>query len=932
MADEKDIGKITSAVEGLKSNMAEANRLADVFANEAGKASGKAADQLKVLSSIYGSIAKSNAQALETQNALLEKEEERKKVLEEIKKLEKDPGAQAVQQKKLQGIQEEINAKRDSLYATERQLKAQKEYVKEATNSQGLISKAFDSGIVKMGAYLLSTERIISGLRNLGKSAQDVVDISIQSGSFLGMSGDFTKDMKDLTGATLAYGINLSKVGFEMGKLGISTEEGNAAFKKFSEITSMTKGPDAQAASMKTMTVVTGQLSRALGVSLTDATDYVVESQKKFGQTAGQSALILKSIRDTTESTNKEMAVTVVRGRDVTKVLFDIARESNSGAQSQDMMAKMITRNLVNLQANGANYQQALKSTEQYTKKITTEAPEWMRILSGRDLFSNLKNSMDSNGGNIGDTLKSQLEDAKPGLAKEVEDIMKGPGDAYTKQRYVQSLLQDTSVGMNSMEKQLNSVISKGGAHAAQVIQAVYNITDPMEQQRMIQQAKAGQKAEEMAIALKDAIDAGDDNRIQKLQEEAGITQKMSKEQIQFYKDEKGHYELKDMLSDKLLEKDKQAMLVQNQKHKTEVATEIKDLKARLAEAHDPLVRAALEKKIETKETQAGSLEKIEKGENKRNLASNILTGGLVKGAWNFMNSGVMQVATGAGSLLTMILLGRSQVGELKEIKALVSRITKGGTGSGGDGIAEAAEAVLGKKGKGLLRNLKPGRLKAALRAKGLKGAAGVGLLGLKELGAGGLKAGLSGLKGLTSGGWRGALNLAGKGAKGLKGIKGPGLLGMALNAGMLASDIAEGKDWKRSALKLATSGIGTTIGSALGSVVPVAGTLAGGVAGSYAGDKAGDWLADRFFGAEKAKPEDAIAGMPVANPELPSQAAAQQATQAAQAPWMSPQSPMNPLALTANSTSQSLKLNASLDLGPYIAELMYGKQCHVPS
>ncbi len=816
MANEQDIDKLAAATKGLQSNLQKAQEMADIFAAKAAEATGKSAQQLQGLSKIYESIAKNTSQVLETQTNLQELDKKRKKILEEIEKLKKsdatmDKAQLALKEKALESLNEEVKLKGKSLDQSQKQITAQKDYLKEIQSSTSSIGKMFDSSITKAAAYLFTTERLISGLKAMGKSVQDVVDISVTSGSFLGMSGNFDKDFATLGKAAVAYGTNLTKVAFEMGKLGISTEEGSAAFKEFSQITSMKDGLAKQADQMKDLTVATGYLSKALNVSLGDATDYVVESQLKFGRSGAQSAQVMQSIRDQTEKMNSGMATTIVRGRDVTKVLFDITRESQSGAQDQELMAKMITKNLVALQSQGANYEQALKGASTYVKKLTTEAPDWTRILAGRDLFQTIKKATDSNGG-IGGALSAQLEKAKPGLTAQVQAIMKDTSKSqYTKERLVQGLLQDTSVGLSAMEKQLNKLISQGGEQAAQVIQSVYGISDPILQNQMIDQAKMGQQAEERAEKFKTLT-------AQQLKDQYGLTE----DAADYYKDEANHAKLKEMIEKSITEEHKKQLGISNDQIEAKKKDRIDALQAAIAEAEKKGQTAKanlLRGDLSDLQGNGEKLKAAAKAEEKKRAAANFMTGGDFQGVMQALQSGVGKIVTGIASLGLILLANYKQYSELRHIREILAKTngdTFGGSGGTGTGLWKAFKGAGGAKR--VVQAIKGGGLRGGLKASSrlLKGTLS------------GLKGGMSGLKGIS--------HAVGK-------LAGPisGLVDFGLN-------VASGEGVGRSALKAVGSGVGGVLGGIGGTaLLPGVGTAAGGMAGSYAGDWLGGKLADMF-------------------------------------------------------------------------------------
>jgi hypothetical protein len=685
----------TTAQKALLSNMQEAKKMADTFSRAASQATGEASRQIGTISEVYTAIAKGSKDALESQKKLEEIEKRRKKAFDELKDAEKTKDKTAVKKHadRLKEIQTEYQGELTLLKLNERQIDSQKKFIKEISNTQGVLGKFFDSGIARAGAYLLSTERIIKGIQGVGRAYQDVVDISLTTGSFKGLSGDSWKDAGELTKAMIGYGASLSLATYSLGNIGVSSDETAAAFKRLSIITGGASG------ATEDLTVATGYLARNLQVSLGDATEYVIESQEKFGRTGAQSARVLQSIAQASANTNKTWDASIIRGRDVAKVLFDITRESMSGAQEQDVLAGMITKNMAALQAQGFSYQQSLKASTTYIKKLTTDAPEWSRILAGKELYKTISDA--SKNGNIGDNLKAQLERAKPGLTAQVQAIMGDKStNPYSKQRDVQALLQDTGVGLNAMSDQLAEVIKKSGGNAEVAIMHLYGITDPLEARAMVKQNNLEQKAKAVAEEFKGMTDAA----LAKMSDPELMKKfGMHKDQLQFFKDESNHQDAMLAIQEAITEEEGKQFKTGVKAREEDRLARVKKLEEKIA---DVTIDAGSKKKYQEQlanaQNEPAQVEKIKEEEQSKSEAATFLTsaGGL-KGSFQFANTALGAIALGVGSLVALQLAGGGQ--GAKGIAGSVLDVIKNKAAKGllGDLLGGAEGAVASTAGTG---------------------------------------------------------------------------------------------------------------------------------------------------------------------------------------------------------------------------------------
>lgn len=785
MADQIDPSKLKAAELSMK----KASELSDILAKQASEATGEVAKHLDRMAALFDSMSKNSAEVLESEKKLKKIQEERLKAYKELESLKGDANKKerAQIQQKLKNLRDEANAERANLELKEKQIDAQKKYVTELGKSKNLLGEFFSNGKTQLLGYLASSAQLTKALLSMSKAVQDVADISIQSGTFFGMTGDFVKDFKDIGSAAVSYAKQSASVTYEMAKLGIATEEGAQAFKEFSQVV---KNPGtAQAAeSMRDLTVVTGQLSKVLGVSMPEATEFMIESQLKFNRTAQQSASAMYSVFTASEKYNRELGQTVIRGRDVSKVIFDLARESKAAAQDQELLSKMISSNLLRLQGQGQNYREALEGASLYIRKMTTDAPDWMKILSGRQLL----NTFGTLGQNLSAEMAKQLDAARPGLSDRVKKILTDPSlSSYAKQGLLQEALEGTQVGLDAMQSQLSTIIKRAGPQALSTIQAVYGVSQ-QEAYRLMDQNKAWQEQTTLRNKILDSSKSAKevaDEYNKGLKDSDKITE-ATIENIRKLKDEdlvrsmiaeRSNQESSKSLED---QKNKEAALAlqKEENRKKELASK----KQLLESTEDEGLKRALQKRIVELEGEPvkGISEKLD-----TNLKGYMTAAGSqIKGAFDVITKTTAgQLASAALGFLILQKNGRDQLRVLSEIRDSL----RGSMGSGG-GMGGESGGLLDKLSK------KIPKTKAG-----------------KVLGS--------------------ALKVGGKFA--------PGIL--QAGYGLLTNYDTISEQYKKEGLggaakeavasTLGKVGVGTAVGSAIGSIIPGAGTLIGGIVGSVA-------------------------------------------------------------------------------------------------
>jgi len=233
-------------------------------------------------------------------------------------------------------------------------------------------------------------------------------------------------------------------------RMGVSTEYVGDSFTKFARIVG-TQSPKV----LGTLTEGAITVSRALGISVPEAVDYVSVRMDKFGGSAAGAIASLNDMRIESERINKEFGRTVVRGDDVARTLSDISKETTMYAIDQRFVGNILRENIARLQANGASYEQASKQAKSFAEAATGNAPDWMKVFAGQDLSKQMLASFKA--GNFTKEFGAELNAAKPGLAKEVQKLLKASGGKlnYSTIRAIQDMTSGSTVGIRAMSKEI---------------------------------------------------------------------------------------------------------------------------------------------------------------------------------------------------------------------------------------------------------------------------------------------------------------------------------------------------------------------------------------------------------------------------------------------------------------------------------------------
>ena len=839
-------------LEALKASMEAAAKESDRMFTAAAKAAGSSQKAMMALAQIYESMAQNESELLKS---TIKKNEATKKFLDLKEQEETASTAQLEIIKKQSAEQKQaIIEANKQIDISERQVKAQKEYLGQLGQTKGFLKGIISDQVTAFRGYLGSTAAIKNGFDGLFNSVKKVAAISIAEGSYFGMSGSFLKDSLTLAGATAAYSVQATRATADAVALGHSQEEANDSFQKFARITKSSGMVD-RSAEMRDYTVVASQLATVLGVSLGEATDYMVQSQLKFGRAGAQTASVLLSIQQATEKTNLDFGHTVIQARDVTKVLFDLGAESTSLVQDQKLLGQVMVNNMTLLQAQGSNYNMALKSSTDYIKKLTTQAPDWAKIFAGRNLVQSLGNSFQE----ISPAILASLEKAKPGITASLKAAYEDTSlDPFSRQQLIQGMLSETQVGMDAMNKAMLDTVRIHEVGAQQRIMALWHITDPQEAQQQLKMLTAKEKEFEFSKLT-----------TEQAKEQYGL----SEEQFEIYKKQGNEAEVTALVQGKAIEEAKKAQ------KDSEVETEkirVKALKAAI-EQRDVIKKGietqgrppdkaqkemlqAWDAKVAELESQGSQISETKKYLAEKTSALTVWSGGFLKKLGVLLTNDLTKVLVGAASWVLMWQTGQQQLATLKNIEI---KMGSGGIGRGAaGGVSDEGTQNLLKRGwttsKDIFKALKEGKgigkIGGVAKAiwSGAKGAIGdllkdVGISGAEQIAA---KTAATGVA------KQGLGNIA---KAGLRNLTGAFIAGESITAVINAIEnrekIKQGWDkgaitglketFKQSVGKINIGqAVGSLIGATAGSAVsPGVGTFAGGFAGGIAGKE----IAERF-------------------------------------------------------------------------------------
>ena len=274
---------------------------------------------------------------------------------------------------------------------------------------------------------------------------------------------------KNVTADTFRYSEVMAKTEATANRMGVSTEYVTDSMQKFAKITG-----GASVETLGTLTRGAITVSRAIGITVPEAVDFVALRMDKFGGSAAGAIVSLNQIQVDAEGVNNAFGRTVIRADDVVRTLSDISRQTNVYAIDQRFVGNILRESTARLQSTGDSYDSASKKATAFTKALAGEAPEWMQTYAGQDMLGTLMKGF--NGEELDAAMTKELEAAKPGLAKEIEDVLKNDNIAYyDKTRLVQEMAGASSIGAEAMNKQILKLSKM--PHGIEIIKEQFHVS-----------------------------------------------------------------------------------------------------------------------------------------------------------------------------------------------------------------------------------------------------------------------------------------------------------------------------------------------------------------------------------------------------------------------------------------------------------------------
>lgn len=339
------------------------------------------------------------------------------------------------------------------------------------------------------------TEIMIKSFQGLNDATEDSIqsttELSSAQKGFWSTTAQMASGLVKAAPKAYSFSKALQEVKVSAAIMGVDTAEASRVMIEFARIAG-TKNPEALSRLSRGAIVV----SKAMGIDTAEAVDFVNQRMNKFGGTAESSILALNAMRTETEKTNQAFGRTVLRGDDIVKVLGDISKRTDVYAIDQRLVSQVLRDTTTRLQSMGDSYDSAKDKAEVYTKAVTGEAPEWMKILSGQNIAKEMSDAMskDDSGATFMDKFGRDLDKAKPGLSAKIKEILNdSTRDQFSKQQLIQELTAQTSVGIGSMNKQIVNLSNTLGGQASYVVAKMFNTTQ-IQADEMIKSAKVYEK------------------------------------------------------------------------------------------------------------------------------------------------------------------------------------------------------------------------------------------------------------------------------------------------------------------------------------------------------------------------------------------------------------------------------------------------------
>jgi hypothetical protein len=841
MADIKDVLtdvlKTMDSVDGLKKSLEDLGKLkvdAGVDLKSIRNVE-KLQTAVKSLAKAREALAKAEQEEMEIRKAGNELSEEQKEKYDEaeaaVKKYEKAVVNSAISQK-------------NAIDSLTKKAEEEKELIMERFKQNTILGKSYNLLTGKVAQFAAGITAGTLALKAIGRftdAARLRNDMMIAS--YRKLDDSFSEALS----GTLDYEAAMRKAETAAISMGMANENVSDIMIRYQRVVG-----NATPEALGALTEATLAMAKVMGITGAQAIDYVQSRMDNFGGTAADALASLDRLRTGTVKYNTSLQQVNIRADDVVRTIQDITNSSNVYAVDQRFLSQVLMRTSATLQSQGESYSYAQKMAENYTKSLTSDAPEWMQITNSFDIAKEVQANTETITDESGKQVKAltsdfaaKLESAKPGLSKKVQDLLNAGYSQYDVTRLLGETLKDTEVGMTSMSKKIVDL----GKSSISTLAAVYG-KSYMEAEEMYKAALKTQEVEKATADFKNKNAKGHGALIDDMKKELGISDAL-------LKDAETDVELQKTLLNQYAEKKAISEAQKSEEEQREVAAaryaeltgKIEEKEANIALAKkegrkgDVIQYEEALKKLEEERNRAYAQVTGEKVGNQSVLgaltdkvkdfqkATSMLTGDWFKAKFNEY-SGPIQLATGALGMLLMRGLGVKLTGIQKvldnKIYGVLVKIANKSSGGGSDDDGFGGGSRGRRRRNKSLKNTKMGR-----------GAGG----GLFKRAAGATK----GLFGRSGGFLKGGLKGAGKLGKGLlKKIPGLGLGFAALDAGdAFASGGAKGAT--KSLIGSGGGAVGSVVGGALGSIVPGLGTIIGATVGGFVGDALGGVAADMY-------------------------------------------------------------------------------------
>lgn len=381
----------------------------------------------------------------------------------------------------------EQNATKTELAASEAKMDAWKK-----NTLLGKSHTALTSNIAKMTAGIGFAALGMKALNRFSDAAR------LRNSLMIASYGSLTDEYGKAASETLRYESAMRGASATAKYLGMSNEDTIGIMMKYQRIIGKAS-PEA----LEALTSATLATAKVMGIDSATAIAYVSAKMDNFGGTAEGALASLQELRGETQKYNTSLAGVSIRGDDVVKTIQDITNSNNVYAVDQRFLAQTLMRTSATLQANGESYNYAQKMANNYTKSLSSEAPEWMKITNSFDIAKEVGASWGKNKTTGVEELTSEmaakLEKAKPGLSKKVSELMSNKQySSYDKTRLLGEMLGDTQIGMTLMNKKIVDL----GKSSISTLASVYG-KSYMEAEEIYKAALKTQELEENTRILK---------------------------------------------------------------------------------------------------------------------------------------------------------------------------------------------------------------------------------------------------------------------------------------------------------------------------------------------------------------------------------------------------------------------------------------------